>query len=322
MQKFMKYLLNTFNKDDFENIDLMANFSFNRFNEIYPYDSLYSSNESEKILSLVETLKKYEFELENEYFNQLLKPNKRTTDISILNLYNSDLVQFLNSLIYLYPHYDKKICLIFFRTGFMLLYVNCIKNDLDLMYKQSTREDRRTNSKNSELNLSSILNAIILLFSRKINHSLIETKKLFFLVLVSINTFLRKIKDNHIFVSQNRELIQDFFHKLDFILKHLTDDFEQVVIFMISTKSQQKNNKYIKIEQSLNYLINFLTTLIGFKKIDKEILTEEIIMFVQDIIEKIIKLIDLLLEQNKKSSFQTIDLLLNFIYLFCRRTGY
>lgn len=122
----------------------------------------------------------------------------------------------------------------------MLLYVNCIKNDLDLMYKQSTREDRRTNSKNSELNLSSILNAIILLFSRKINHSLIETKKLFFLVLVSINTFLRKIKDNHIFVSQNRELIQDFFHKLDFILKHLTDDFEQVVIFMISTKSQQK----------------------------------------------------------------------------------
>ena len=81
MQKFMKYLLNTFNKDDFENIDLMANFSFNRFNEIYPYDSLYSSNESEKILSLVETLKKYEFELENEYFNQLLKPNKRTTDI-------------------------------------------------------------------------------------------------------------------------------------------------------------------------------------------------------------------------------------------------
>ena len=316
MQKFMKYLLNTFNKDDFENIDLMANFSFNRFNEIYPYDSLYSSNESEKILSLVETLKKYEFELENEYFNQLLKPNKRTTDISILNLYNSDLVQFLNSLIYLYPHYDKKICLIFFRTGFMLLYVNCIKNDLDLMYKQSTREDRRTNSTNSELNLSSILNAIILLFSRKINHSLIETKKLFFLVLVSINTFLRKIKDNHIFVSQNRELIQDFFHKLDFILKHLTDDFEQVVIFMISTKSQQKNNKYIKIEQSLNYLINFLTTLIGFKKIDKEILTEEIIMFVQDIIEKIIKLIDLLLEQNKKSSFQTIDLLLNFIYYF------
>lgn len=129
--------------------------------------TVYTAPKNQKVLSLVETLNKYEFELENEYFNQLLKPNKRTTDISILNLYNSDLVQFLNSLIYLYPHYDKKICLIFFRTGFMLLYVNCIKNDLDLMYKQSTREDRRTNSKNSELNLSSILNAIILLFQER-----------------------------------------------------------------------------------------------------------------------------------------------------------
>ena len=316
MQKFLKYLLNSFNKNDFENIELMGNFVFNRFNEIYPYESLYDNKETEKILSLVETFKEYEFELENEYFTQLIKPDKTPSNICIINLYNSDIVQFLNSLIYLYPHYEKKICLIFFRTGFLLLYIKCVRIDSNLINKKSTKDDRKENSNISELNLNAILNAIILLFSRSINHSIIETNKLFFLILVSINTFLRKIKDNHIFVSQNKELIQDFFHKLDFILKHLSKDFEEIVNFMISVKSQQKSDKYLKIEQSLNYLINFVTTLIGFKKIDKDILTDEIFNFIQDIVEKIINLIYLLLEQNKQTSFQTIDLLLNFIYYF------
>ena len=316
MQKFIKYLLMTFNKNDIESIDIMGNFNFSRYNEIYPYDSLYGKNESETILSLVDTLKKYEFELENDYFNDLIKANNKSLDKSILSLYKSDIVQFLNSLIYLYPHYDKKICLIFFKTGFMLLYVNCVKMDSITMNKKSSNENSKSNSNNSELNLNSILNAIILLFSRNINHSIIETKNLFFLVLASINIFLRKIKDNHIFVSQNKELIQEFFHKIDFILNHLSNDFEKIVNFMISAKSQQETNKYTKIEQSLNYLINFITTLISFKKIDKELLTEEIINFIQDIVEKMIKLIDLLLDQNKKTAFQTIDLLLNFIYYF------
>ena len=143
-----------------------------------------------------------------------------------------------------------------------------------------------------------------------------KTKKLFFIVLVSVNIFLRKIKDNHIFLSQNKKLIKEFFQKLDFILNHLTDDFETISIFMISTRSQQKSNKYLKIEQSLNYLINFVKTLIDFKKIDKDILTEKIYNFIQDIVERMIRLINLLLEQNKKTSFQTIELLLNFVYYF------
>ena len=316
MQKFIKYLLLTFNKNDIEDIDIMGNFNFSRYNEIYPYDSLYGKDESEKLLSLVDTLKKNEFELENDYFSDLIKSNNKSLDNSILNLYKSDIVQFLNSLIYLYPHYDKKICLIFFRTGFMLLYVNSIKMNSIMMNKQSENKNSKSNADNTELNLNSILNAIILLFSRSINHSIIETKNLFFLVLASINIFLRKIKDNYIFVSQNKELIQEFFHKIDFILNHLSNDFEKIVNFMISAKSQQATNKYTKIEQSLNYLINFITTLIGFKKIDKKLLTEEIVNFIQDIVEKMIKLIDLLLDQNKKTSFQTIDLLLNFIYYF------
>ena len=316
MQKFLKYLLCSFNKNDLDNINLMGNFSFSRYNEIYLYDNIFNNNESQKILPLVESLKKYEFELENIYFNELIKSNNNPSDLSILNLYKNDIILFLNSLIYLYPHYDKKICLIFFRIGFMLLYINFIKIDRNQIHKQSTKEEKKTNSIDSELNLNSIFNAIILLFSRKINHSLIETKNLFFLVMISLNAFLRKIKNNHVFVSRNKGLIQDFFNKLNFILKHLTNDFENIVNFIISAEGEQKNHKYSKIERKLNYLINFLTTLIGFKKIDKEILTKEIINFIEDIIEKIIKLIDLLLEQNNKSSFQTIELLINIIYYF------
>ena len=244
MQKFLKYLLNSFNKNDLDSIDLMANFSFSRYNEIYLYDNMFNNDESEKILPLVESLKKYENKLENNYFNELIKSNNISSDESILNLSNSDIILFLNSLIYLYPYYDKKICLIFFRIGFMLLYINFIKIDRNLIHKKSTKDESKASSINSELNLNSVFNAIILLFSRKTNHSLIETKNLFSLVMVSINAFLRKIKDNHVFVSKNKGLIQEFFNKLNFILKHLTDDFENIVNFIISSKSQQKSNKY------------------------------------------------------------------------------
>ena len=316
MQKFIKNLLKTFNISDIENIDLMENFSFNRYNEIYPYHSSYNINESKKILSLVETLKKYEFELENEYFAQLTKSDKKPPDTSIINLYKSDIVQFLNSLIYLYPYYDKNICLIFFKAGFKLLFVNCMNADINIISKTTIKEDRTVNDKHSELNINAIFNSIILLFSRNINHSILKSNKLFFIVLVSIDIFLRKIKDNHIFLSQNKKLIKEFFQKLDFILNHLKDDFETISNFMISTRSQQKSNKYLKIEQSLNYLINFVKTLIDFKKIDKDILTEKIYNFIEDIVERIIRLINLLLEQNKKTSFETIELLLNFVYYF------
>ena len=106
MQKFLKYLLNSFNKNDLDSIDLMANFSFSRYNEIYLYDNMFNNDESEKILPLVESLKKYENKLENNYFNELIKSNNISSDESILNLSNSDIILFLNSLIYLYPYYD------------------------------------------------------------------------------------------------------------------------------------------------------------------------------------------------------------------------
>ena len=54
MQKFLKYLLNSFKKNDLDCIDLISNFSFSRYNKIYFYDNTFNNDESEIILPLVE----------------------------------------------------------------------------------------------------------------------------------------------------------------------------------------------------------------------------------------------------------------------------
>ena len=54
IQKFLKYLLNSFNKNDLDSIDLISNFSFSRYNKIYFYDNTFNNDESEIILPLVE----------------------------------------------------------------------------------------------------------------------------------------------------------------------------------------------------------------------------------------------------------------------------
>ena len=53
-EKFLKYLLNSFKKNDLDCIDLISNFSFSRYNKIYFYDNTFNNDESEIILPLVE----------------------------------------------------------------------------------------------------------------------------------------------------------------------------------------------------------------------------------------------------------------------------
>ena len=312
MEKFIKKIFRNFHENDLKDIDMMQDYIYNRMNEIYPSENLYNNYESEVIKSLVKTLKIWEDDVQREFLkidNELLKKEKVIVYKSIKHIDQIDLFTFFNSLIYLDTKYNKKICLIFFRIGFELLYAKCSNVD-------SNKNKENINSNEPQLNLYSILNGIILIFSRKDNHSLIKSKNIFFVIVKSINLFLKKIQDNHIFISKNYKLIQKLFHKLDFVLDHLSDDFEKIFNFMKSPESQEITNKYKKMENSLNLLITFITTLIGFKKIDKNILTKEINKFSQDMVEKIIKLISNSLEKNQETSFNSIDLLLNFIYYF------
>ena len=309
MEKFIKKLLKHFNEDDLLSIEKMQDYIYNIMNEIYPHESLYNDNQTEMIVSLIEKLQNLENDIQNELLhpdNEASRKEKNIIDKSIRELQQIDLNKFFNSLIYLYPKNSKKICLIFYRIAFQLLHLQCssfFKND-------------KKNSNEIQMILFSVLNGIILLFKRENNHQLIESKNIFFIMVNSINLLLEKIQETHIFIFKNNKLIQEFFHKLDFVLKHLSKDFDKIYNFMKSPESQQITDKYKKMENSLNDLIKFITTLIGFKKIDKNILTKEINDFSKDIVEKIIKLIFILLKKNQVTSFQSIDLLLNFIYYF------
>ena len=309
MEKFIKQLLKNFNEDDLLSIDKMQDYIYNIMNEIYPHESLYNEDQIEMILSLIESLKKREYEVQTELLqpeNEDSKKEKININKSIKELQQIDLNKFFNSLIYLYPKYNKKICLIFYRIAFQLLHFKC----------SSFFKIDKNNSNDNQMILFYVLNGIIFLFKRENNHQLLESENIFFIMVNSINLLLKKIQENQIFIFKNSKLIQEFFHKLDFVLKHLSEDFDKIYDFMKSPESQQITDKYNKMGNSLNDLITFITTLIGFKKIDKNILTKEINDFSKDIVEKIIKLIFILLKKNKVTSFQSIDLLLNFIYKF------
>lgn len=170
-------------------------------------------------------------------------------------------------MIYLYPKYNKKLCLIFFKIGFQLLEAKYSVESIDNSDQQSNKNNDKIKSGDAQLNLYSMLNGIILLFSRQKNHELInESKNIFIIMLNSISLFLKRILENHSFISKNTELIKKLFDTLSFVLKHLLNDFGEIVNFMESPESQQKTNKYKKMEKLLTALITFVKTLIGYKK--------------------------------------------------------
>ena len=311
MEQFIKKILKNFNQGDLEGndkIDKMQDYIYNIMNEIYPHESLYDDYQSEKILSLIEYLKILEEEVQRENLKKCHENSRKEKiiiDKCFTHLAQYDLFKFFNSLIYLYPKYNEKICTIFYKIAFQLLHAKCSS-----VFSHLNKKNEKINSNSPQL----ILNGIILLFTREKNQSLIQSKNIFFIMVNSINLFLKNIQDNdHI---KNYELIQSLFNKLGFVLDHLSNDFDKIFNFMKSPESQQITTKYKKMENSLNNLITFITTLIGFKKNNKNILTNDINNFSKKIIKKIIKLISNLLEKSQETSFQSIDLLLNFIYDF------
>ena len=325
MEEFILLLKTRFTTNDFNRIYSMKKFLYKKINDIYSED-LFNSDyyNNKKILPF---LKQFKF-IESITYNQKCAYE------------NIDLYSYLTSLIYICTKYPKKTCILFYKIGFELLSQKSLlynktnnitkieedgntnqniypfqllsaKDSLTLShYKAQTAEER-------EFEFDQIIEGLTLIFSRKLNRNIIQNDEVFFTMINSLILFLKEIKKNDIYLMKRSELIQKFFKVLDFVFDHLFQDFEKIVNFMKSAESQKLKDKYREKETNLKIIISFITTILSLEKEGNyNLLTKNIIEFIQNLTGQMIKLILILLEVGKEDSMKTADMLIEFIYYF------
>ena len=201
------------------------------------------------------------------------------TDLKDINL-----LSFFDSLVYIYQKFRKPICVIYYKIGFELLIDKCFS-----LFKV---EDDKENNNTNKFDLESITNILMLLFSSTNNREIIEDKKVFPIMLSSIETLLLYIlSEGNDFIYKNIELLKEYFNKLNFIFEDLSTEFEKIVDFMKKPSKTKDVNKFTKKVIKLQNILDFLLIFLEYKKLNEEILTEEISKFTGKVIENVIKLL-------------------------------
>ena len=292
MSYLIKKIINDFNQDDFSEIEFMKNFLYTKMGEIYNHEIIKGDELEQKNINLI------------DYFNSCEEKNG-------LHFSKINLVTFLDSLKYIYPKYEKKICLLYYKIGFEILYskislINNKQNDLE-------------NDLQEQTNLESTIKLVTFLFNRKSNRILLEDKYVFNSMLLSMRELYKYIINNSAFIIKHFEIIKEYLSSLDFILGHLSKDFEKIVNFMRRPENLDDSHKFNKQKIKLETTLDFFISLINFKKIYEEIvLNEEIKKFANEIIERSIKLLFLLIVINKNKSIEIMNILLNYIFEFIK----
>ena len=185
------------------------------------------------------------------------------------------------------------------------------RNSLTISHiKAQTAEEK-------DFEFDKIIEGLTLIFSRKLNRNIIQNDEVFFIMINSLILFLKEIKQNNIYLMKRSALIQKLFKVLDFVFDHLFQDFEKIFNFMKSAESQKLKDKYKEKETNLKIIIMFITTILSIEKEgDYNLLTKNIIEFIQNLTGQMIKLILILLEVGKEDSMKTADMLIEFIYYF------
>ena len=294
MAILLKDLFNTFNQEDFTEIESMKYFMYKKMGEIYKYEDIKIEEDiSQKSFNLIKYLKKCE--------------TNKNEDLDKINL-----LVYLESLLYIYPKYDKNLCLLYYKIGFEILLIKSI-----LINKKKNEKD--FDKSKEEINLELTIKLITFLFNRKSNRILIEDKYVFDAMLYSLRELYKNIIKNNAFVLKHVELIKEFLWSLDFILGHLSNDFIKLVNFLKRPENLNDLNKYKKKKKKLVMTLDFFITLINFKKnYEEKVLTEEIKNFEKEIIERVIKLLFLLLEIDKDKSIEIMNILLDFLFDFVK----
>ena len=289
----IKKLFNNFNQEDFTEIDWMKYFMYKRMGEIYNNEEIKVEDDiDKKNFSLIDYLKTCEEE-NNPELNKI------------------NLINFFELLIYIYPKYEKKLCLLYYKIGFKILYSKC--------YLMNNKVKKKSEPSKEVLDLEETIRLIIFIFNRKSNRILMEDKYVFNAILLGMRELYKNMNHNGVFVLKHFELIKEFLCSFDFILGHLSKDFKKLVNFMKRPENLNDCNKYRKKKYKLEITLDFLKSLINFKKNYVEnVLTDEIIKFQKEIIERVINLIFPLLEIDKEKSIEIINILLDFIFEFIK----
>jgi len=241
MAILIKKLFNTFNQEDFTEIEPMKYFMYKKMGEIYKYEDIkIEDDKGQKSSNLIQYLKKCE-ENKNE-------------DLDKVNL-----LIYLESLFYIYPKYEKQLCLLYYKIGFEILLIKNI-----LINKKKIEKD--FDKSKEEINLELTIKLITFLFNRKSNRILIEDKYVFDTMLYSLRELYKNIIKNNAFVLKHIELVKEFLWSLDFILGHLSKDFIKLVNFLKRPENLNDLNKYKKKKKKLVMTLDFFITLINFKK--------------------------------------------------------
>ena len=287
----IKKIFTKFKKEDLNEISQMKYFSYKKMGEVYTSEQIKEEDTLErKNINFVEFLQ----------FNDLIN-----NDISDkINIFS-----FLESLIYIYPKYDKKTCLILYKIGFQLLYKKC----------SIINEKKNDNGEEIEVNthLIKIIEVMTMIFNRDDYRKLIKDQNVFCSMLLSLEELLKCVGENYTFFFKFFEKIKDFLNTFDFILEYLTKEFNEIVQYLKRPENLVDSNNFFIYKNKLTTNLDFFITLLNFtKKFEVKMLADEIINFEKEIIKKVIKLISQILEIEKEKSLEIIKILIDFLFKF------
>jgi hypothetical protein len=290
----------------------MKKFLYKRMNEIYSEEFFNSESYNDrKILSFIEQFKS----IENTKFQE--DSSEEPDNLSDLLFENISLDSYLTSLVYIYPTYPKKTCMLYYKLAFQLLtkkygnFVNRGYNN-DNKFICNLQNNQHSMEENDK-----IIEGIIQIFSREINKNIIQDDEVFFAMIKSLIVFLKEIKENNLYLNKSSSLIRKLFTILDFAFAHLFQDFEKIINFMKSAENQKLKDKYKKNEANLIIIIIFITTFLSLQKAgNNNLLTKNIIELIQNFTGQIIKLVLILIEIGKEDNMKTVDILIDYFYFF------
>jgi hypothetical protein len=290
MQKYLDELVRKrFIEEDYEKISAMKFFNYVKKNDMYKDSNVTENDKTEK--------KNTNLQKKFIKYDTIVSKNFHHPKVRIENL--------LYNIRYMYQKFDEGLTKFVFKSTFDML-------------STKTRKKNYKIHQMTDVEIQKLFENLINLLQIDENKNIVKNSYLFFSVVKSISSMLTFLyKQNKEFLAKNWELMRNLLLSFDFIFDHLAVKLEKIIRFMNSSDSNEKFTKFNRKVEKLKRLIKFITNIIKLKNMkDVEFFTERMKKFNSDVLEKIMRLVKILLKLNNTDSNYTIILLIDFISNF------